>query len=67
VFFADAANNQIPGFMIGSGANLQKIRVFPERLCGEEVDPMLLWIGPALVGIVFKLIREYEPSFSTRF
>jgi hypothetical protein len=53
--------------MIGSGANLQKIRVFPERLCGEEVDPMLLWIGPALVGIVFKLIREYEPSFSTRF
>jgi hypothetical protein len=53
-------NNQKSGLILGSGGNLQKHRVIPKVLGGNEVDAVLQAIGFAFRRIKFKEVHGIQ-------
>jgi hypothetical protein len=60
VCLAYKTNDQKTRLIIGSSLDFQQIRVFPEGLGIQKVDPVLLQIGLAFIVIVLESAHEYK-------
>lgn len=60
MLYIDSAYNEEPGLIIGSGRNLEHVRIQPKELRIDEVDAMLHEVSGTLASIKPELINGIE-------